>query len=61
MQRRPLTKNGIQPMWIHARDLAGVKPTKPLLQLVRTGEGFLHLDLLVENHSYEERKRVTFE
>ena len=61
MQRRPVPKHFVQPLRVHARDLAGVQVAEPLLELVWTAEGLLHLHLLIEDHPYEERQRVRLE
>ena len=61
MERRPLAKNCVETLGIHARDLPRVELPEPPLELVRSGEGLLHLHLLVEDHPDQEGKRVRLE
>ncbi len=62
MQRRPLPKDRDQLVRVHGGDLPHVEVTaQTLLQLERAAERLLHLDLLVQHKTDQERQRIGLE
>ena len=61
VKSRTLAKYGNELVGVRSGDLARVEMAEALLQLIRAGERLLHLDLLVQDQSDEQRERICLE
>ena len=61
VKSRALAKYGNELVGVRSGDLARVEMAEALLQLIRAGERLLHLDLLVQDQSDEQRERIRLE